>query len=122
MTKEEAAMEAVAGNDNLMMSKMMMWAKNLLMVETFAVAEMMRVDMAATEVETRAMSAKRGAGSAEASSEMARSRVARVPRSPSRRNLGEKDHQEKKSDWGYGFPFHVRYRQSPYAESKPVSL
>ena len=50
MTKEEAAMEAVAGNDNLMMSKMMMWAKNLLMVETFAVAEMMRVDMAATEV------------------------------------------------------------------------
>jgi hypothetical protein len=50
MTKEEAAMEAAAGNDNVMMSKMMSWAKNLVMVETFAVAEVMRVDMAATKL------------------------------------------------------------------------
>jgi len=46
MTKEEAAMEAVVGSDNVMMR----WAKNLLMVETCAVAEVMRVDMAATKV------------------------------------------------------------------------
>jgi hypothetical protein len=32
------------------MSKMMMWGKNLLMMETFALAEMLRVDMAATKV------------------------------------------------------------------------
>jgi hypothetical protein len=50
MTKKEAAAEAVAGNDNVMMSKMMMWAKNLLMVEIFPVAEVMRVEMAATKV------------------------------------------------------------------------
>jgi hypothetical protein len=50
MTKEEAAMEAVVGNDNVMMSKMMRWAKNLLMLEACAVAEVMRVDMAATKV------------------------------------------------------------------------
>jgi hypothetical protein len=50
MTKEEAATEAVAGNDNVMMSKMMMWAKNVLMVEIFAVAEVMRGEMAAIKV------------------------------------------------------------------------
>ena len=48
MTKEEAAMEAAVGNDNAMMS--MRRAKNLLMVEACAVAEVMRVDMAATKV------------------------------------------------------------------------
>ena len=58
MTKEEAAMEAMAGNDDVTMAKMMMWAKNLLMVKMFAVAEVMRLDMASTKFWMQSASAK----------------------------------------------------------------
>jgi hypothetical protein len=57
MTKEEAAMEAMAGNDDVTMAKMM-WAKNLLMVKMFAVAEVMRLDMASTKFWMQSASAK----------------------------------------------------------------
>jgi hypothetical protein len=49
MTKEEAAMEARAMNDEVMMAKMMMRPKNLL-VKMFTVAEGMTVDMTVTRV------------------------------------------------------------------------
>jgi hypothetical protein len=47
-TKEEAAMEAAAGNDDLPMAKNTVRDKNVLVVKMLAIAEVMTVDTMAT--------------------------------------------------------------------------
>jgi hypothetical protein len=49
ITKEEAAMEPMVGNDEVTMAKTMMRAKKLLMMKMFVVAEVMRMEMTATK-------------------------------------------------------------------------
>ncbi|HEU4343030.1 MAG TPA: hypothetical protein VFU31_15865 [Candidatus Binatia bacterium] len=96
MTKEKAAMEVVAGNENVMMAKMMMRYNDAFIVEMLVMPEVMRV--AATEVETHAMTAKRSMETAGSPEAMGGFRVAKVPSSAGRGNLYEKKHREDGSD------------------------
>ena len=89
-------MEVASGNENVMMAKTMMWYNNAFIVEMLVMPEVMRV--AATEVETRVMTAKRSMESAGSPEAMRGSRVTKVPTSAGRGNLYEKKHREDGSD------------------------
>jgi len=84
MTKEKTTMKAMAPNDNVMMAEMVVGHKNLLMEEMFVVAEAMTVKVTATKFSMQAVATKRRMKTvrlAEAASDVAWLRAAKVPRS-----------------------------------------